>query len=139
MTSGSFAGAEIEDLLRARVDVLLRPRAVGEDAGRLEHDVHTEVAPGKARRVALREHLHLLAAGRDHAVTELDLACERPQHRVVLQELRHRLRVAEVVDRDDLDVGAQLMLRAEEVTADPAEAVDADPGRHGALASVSWG
>jgi hypothetical protein len=48
----------------------------------------------------------------------------------------HRLRVAEVVDRDDLDVGAELLLCAEEVAADPAEAVDAHPDCHAVVASV---
>ena len=48
----------------------------------------------------------------------------------------HRLRVAEVVDRDDLDVRPTLLLRAEEVAADPTEAVDADPDCHASLASV---
>ena len=119
-----------DDLLRARVEVLLRALAVGEEAGRLEHDVDAEVAPRQRGRVALGEHLHLLAAGADDAVAELDLARERPEHRVVPQEVGHRLRVAEVVDRDDLDVRAELLLRAEEVAADPAEAVDADPGCH---------
>ena len=33
---------------------------------------------------------------------------------------------AQVVDRDDLDVGARAPVRAEEVAADAAEAVDAD-------------
>ena len=139
MKSGSFAGAEISDLLRPGVEVLLRACAVGEEAGRLEHDVHPEVAPRQTGRVALGEHLHLLAARLDDAVAELDVPRERPEDRVVLEEVCHRLRVAEVVERDDLDVCAELLLRAEEVPADPAEAVDADAGCHAVLASVVSG
>jgi hypothetical protein len=51
----------------------------------------------------------------------------------------HRIRVAEVVEGDDLDVGAELLLRPEEVAADPAEAVDADPDCNAVLASVVLG
>ena len=61
---------------------------------------------------------------------------ERPEHRVVLEEVRHRLRVAEVVRSDDLDVGPALELGAEEVPPDPAEAVDPDANRH-SLSPVS--
>ena len=129
-------GGRDEDLLRAGVEVLLCALAAGEEPGRLEHDVDAEVAPRKPGGVSLREHLHRLTARLDDPVAERDVACERAEHRVVLQEVGHRLRVAEVVERDDLDVGAQLLLRAEEVAADPAEAVDADPGCHALLASV---
>ena len=58
---------------------------------------------------------------------------ERAADRVVLQQERHRVRVAErVVDRDQLDAGllAPGEERPGERPADPAEAVDADPYRH---------
>ena len=56
---GIGRGRRDDDLLRAGVEVLLRPVAVGEEAGRLDHDVDAEVAPRQRRRVALGEHLHL--------------------------------------------------------------------------------
>ena len=59
-----------------------------------------------------------------------DLAGERAQHRVVLQEVRHRGGVAEVVDRDDLHVRAERLLRPEEVPPDAPETVDANANRH---------
>ena len=119
-------------LLRARVEVLLRPFAVGEEPGRLEHDVDAELAPRKRGRVALGQHLDLDVAGADRAVADLDLLAERPERRVVVQQMRHGLRVAEVVRRDDLEVAAALQMRTEEVAADPAESVDAHPNlRHG--------
>ena len=77
---------------------------------------------------------HLLAGRAQDAVGELDLARERAERGVVAQEVRHRLRVAEVVQRDDVEVGAERVLRAEEVPSDPAEAVDADANAH--LSSV---
>ena len=63
----------------------------------------------------------------------LDLAVERAELRVVLEQVRHRLRVAEVVRGDDLDVRLALELRPEEVAPDPAEAVDAHTNRHSLL------
>ncbi len=72
-----------------------------------------------------------MAADADDAVAGLDRQVERAEHRVVLQQVRHRLRVADVVRGHDLEVAAALELGAEEVPADPAEAVDPDPGlRH---------
>ena len=122
-----------DDLLRARVEVLLRARAVGEEARRLEHDVDAEVAPRKRRRIALGEHPHLLAGRAQDAVGELDLALERAEVRVVAEQVGHRLRVAEIVERDDLDVGPERLLRTEEVPPDAAEPVDADANAHSVL------
>jgi hypothetical protein len=47
----------------------------------------------------------------------------------------HRLEVAEVVDGDDVDVGALLLGGPEEVPSDPTEPVDTDPYRHVCLLS----
>ena len=55
---------------------------------------------------------------------------QHPEHRVVLQEVRHRLERPEVVDGDEVDVGATLLGGPEEVAADAAEAVDADANGH---------
>ena len=130
VTSGSVAGAEITTFFAPASRCFCAPFAVGEEAGRLEHDVDAEVAPGKCRRIALGEDPHLLAGRLQDAVGELDLALERAERRVVAQEVRHRLRIAEVVQRDDLEVGAERVLRAEEVPPDAAEAVDADANAH---------
>ena len=130
--SGSVAGAEITTFFAPAVEMLLCPFAVGEEPGRLEHDVDAQLAPWKRGRVALGQHLDVDVAGADRAVTDLDLLPERPERRVVAQQMRHGLRVAEVVRRDDLEVAAALQMRTEEVAADPAESVDAHPYlRHG--------
>ncbi len=100
-------GRRDDDLLRARVEVLLGTFAIGEEARRLEYDVDAEVAPRERARVALREHPNLLAGRAKRPVGELDLTLERAECRVVAQEVRHRLRVAEVVQRHDLEVGAE--------------------------------
>ena len=104
---GIGGGRGDDDLLRAGVEVLLRALALGEEAGRLEHDVDTEVAPRDRAGIALGEQLDLLAAGADDAVAELDVAGERAEVRVVLEQVRHRRLVAQVVRGDDLDVAAR--------------------------------
>ena len=123
-------GRRDEDLLRAGVEVLLGALAVGEDAGRLDHHVDAEVAPGERRGIALAQHLQLLPTRAERAVGELDLARERPQVRVVAEQVGHRLRVAEVVQGDDVDVRPERLLRPEEVSADAPEPVDADANPH---------
>ena len=132
--SGSVAGAEITTFFAPASRCFCAPSRSGEEPGRLEHDVHAEIAPRQRGGIALREHAHLLAGRAEDAVGELDVALERAERRVVAQEMRHRLRVAEVVQRDDLEVGAERVLRAEEVPPDAAESVDADANAH--LSSV---
>ena len=113
-----------DDLLRARVDVLLAACAVSEEAGGLDRDVDFEVTPRQVRGILLRQHPQLVLADLDRGVADLDVLAERPQCGVVPQQMRHRLQVAEVVRRHDLEVAAALEERAEEVPPDPPEAVD---------------
>ena len=61
-----------DDLLRARVEVLLRRLALREEPGRLDRDVDAELAPRQLGRVALGEELDLVAADPDEAVAGLD-------------------------------------------------------------------
>ena len=112
--SGSFAGAEIEHLLRAGLEVLRSALAVGEEAGRLDDDVHSEIRPRKRLRVALAEHLEGVALHADLAVRDLD-AFEPAVRGVVVQQVREDLRRGEIVHRDDLEVSATLDVRANEV------------------------
>ena len=93
-----------DHLLRARVEVLLRVVPLGEEAGRLDHDVDAEVAPRQVGRIALLEDLDLLAVDRDRAAALGDLAGEPPEDRVVLQEVGEGRVVGDVVDRDDVEV-----------------------------------
>jgi hypothetical protein len=119
-----------DDLLRTGVEMLLRPVTAREEARRLEHDIDAELTPRQGSRVTLGEHLHLLPTRIDHAVTERDFPRERAERRVVLQEMCHRGGITEVIDRDDLHVCAERLLRAEEVPPDAPEAVDANTNRH---------
>ena len=126
------------DLLRAGVEVLLRAVTLGEEAGRLEYHIDSEVTPRDCTGIAFREELDLLPRGVDRAVPRVDVTVERPERRVVLEEVRHRRLVAEVIGRHDLDLAAPLQLGAEEVPTDPAEAVDPYANRHPVLTPVSY-
>ena len=134
------AGRADDDLLRARVEVRLRLRGVGEEAGRLDDDVGAEVGPRQRARIALGEHLDRRPVHDQPVVRRLDGARVRSEDRVVLQELCERLGVRQVVDGDPLDVCTGGLGGAEDVAADPAEAVDPHAyGHQGRVLSLaSW-
>src|SRR5262249_6737230 len=90
-------------------------------------DLDAEFRPREVGRVALGDELDLVPVDGDRVVTRLDRYVEIAEHRVVLEQMRHRLRVADVVRGHDLEVAALLELGAQEVPADAAEAVDALP------------
>ena len=114
-----------DHLLRARGEVLGGAVAAGEDAGRLEHDVDAEVLPRQLRRILDRQHLELVAVDGDSFAAGLDVGVQVAEHRVVLEQMRERGGVGEIVDRDEIDVlGAQR--RAHDVAPDAAEPVDPD-------------
>ncbi len=120
-----------DDLLGATVvDVGARLGGVGEEAGRLDHDVDVELGPLQVRGVALREDLDDLLADLDLAVGGGDVGVEDTEDRVVLEQVREDRDVGQVVDADDLDVEAGGAHGAEEVAADAAEAVDAYANSH---------
>ena len=131
--SSPLAGALMITFLAPASMCALAFVGVGEDAGALEHDVDAEVAPRQRRRVLLGEDLDLAAVDDDRARRRrVDVAVVGAVGRVVLEQERVHLGVDEVVDRDDLDVRGALDERLERLAADPAEAVDADAGGHGA-------
>ena len=122
------------DLLRARRDVLGRVVALGEEAGRFEDDVDAEVLPGQLGRVAHREHLELVAVDRDGVFSRFDLRVQVAEHRVVLEQVRQRRRVGEIVHRDEIDV-LVAERGAHDVAADAAEAIDANLHSHRTVTS----
>ena len=125
--SGSVAGAEMTTFFAPASRCFCADSRVGEEAGRLDRDVDAELAPRQLRGIALGHELDLVVAGPDEAVAGLDREVERAEHGVVLQQVGHRLRIRDVVRRDELEVAAALEGSPEEVPADPAEAVDPDP------------
>lgn len=119
-----------DDLLSATVEVGLGLLAVGEEAGGLHDDLDAQVTPGQVGGVALSEHLDVLAVDGDAILVVGDLAVETTEDRVVLEQVGQGLVVRQVIDGDNLDVGALLEGGAEEVAADPAEAVNTNAGGH---------
>ena len=111
--------------------------AGGEQAGRLDHDVDSELLPRQRGGVALGEHPELLPVDLQRAVERAHRARVGTEDRVVLEQMRKRLRIGQVVDGDPLDVG-RLGTRlggAEHVAADPAESIDCDAYGHPCCAS----
>ncbi len=142
--SSSLGRRGDDDLLGAGVQVALGLGGVGEDAGGLDDDVDAQVAPRQRGRAFLDlERLDLGAADDDGVVAfEADVLGVAAQDRVELQQVRQAGVVGEVVDRDDLDVGALALglLRREgpvEVASDAAEAVNANPDGHLCLPFVA--
>ena len=119
-----------DDLLGATGDVGLGLGRVGEEAGGLDDDVGSDGGPVQGGGVALGPGLERRAVVRDRVVVIRDVALETTEDRVVLEQRGERLVVGEVVDPDDLDVGARGQNGPEEVAADAAEAVDAYANSH---------
>src|SRR6185503_6386374 len=119
-----------DDSRRAALEVGRRLVAVGEDAGRLDHDVHPDVAPRQRLGIALGEDLHGRRANGDALTSDLDLVVEDAVRAVVLEEMGVDLRRREVVDRHHLDVGSRLAGGPEEVPPDASETIDADANGH---------
>ena len=59
-----------------------------------------------------------------------DLVRKHAKHRVVLQQVCHLLQRTQIVDSDEIDVGAALLGGAEEVAADSTKAIDTDTNSH---------
>ena len=130
--SSPLAGAEMMTFLGASGDVLASARRIGEEAGRLNDDVGADLGPRQAAGVALREHgKTLLALDRDLTIAGDDVLAEPTKDAVVLEQVRERLRVRQVVDGNDLDISSGSLHGTVEVAADAAKAIDTN-------ANSSW-
>ena len=113
--SGFFAGAVMMTFFAPAARCLAAASRFGEEAGRLEHDVDAEVLPRQLRRVLDRQDLELVLVDRDAVALGRDVRLQVAEDRVVLEQVRERLRVGEIVDRDDIDaaspMAARMMLR----------------------------
>ena len=107
---------------------------LGEDPGRLDHHVDAQVLPRQRRRVPHRQTLEPLAVDHDVLVGRRHVIGQPTQDRVVLQQVRQRLVVGDVVHRHDLDVRRPRRIlrvhRPPEVAADPPEPVHAHSHGH---------
>jgi hypothetical protein len=122
---------------RAGFDVRCYLLTLTEPPRAFEHDVDAEVAPRQPARLLLTQDLDWPASDVDRTIEDLHFAGKSAVDGVVAQQVRVGLRRPEIVDRRDLVIKASGLLDASEhQSADPAEAVDADPGRHGIPPSI---
>jgi hypothetical protein len=119
-----------EHPLGAGVEV--RPCGIrgSEAAGGLEYEFDLELGPREIRGLSLGQHADAAPVDHEGVAVDLDGALEAAERGVVAQQVRERLRLREVVDGDDLEVGVALREGAEHAASDAAEAVDRDAG-HG--------
>ena len=105
--------------------------ALGEETAALEHQIDAELLPRELGGIALRDHTHRLPVEADAVLLRPHVAAERAVHRVVLEEMRERLRVGDVVHGDELEP-ALVEAGAQDVSADAPETIDASTDRrHG--------
>src|SRR5262249_50064973 len=128
-----FLGRGGDDhLLGARLDMRRGGGAGGEPPGGLDHDLHAEVAPREQFRFPFGEYLYRLIADGDGIAGDRHRLRQGAEHRVVLEQMRHRLDVAEVVRGHDLDTAVTPggVQGPPETPADPPEPVDTNSNGH---------
>ena len=120
------------DALRAAAQVRAGLGLAREQPGAFEHEVDAQLAPRQLRRVALGQHLDAIAVDDQRIAFHLHLAGELAVHAVVARQVRVGLRVAQVVERDDLDflLAVRLVQRAQDIATDAAVAIDSDFDGH---------
>src|SRR5438552_2071688 len=99
--------------------------AVGEGSAALGHEPDAERLPGELGGVALGKDADRAPFDDEAVLLGADLLAKGPVHGIVLQQVRERLRVRDVVDRHELE---RLVAQAgaQNVPADASETVDPD-------------
>ena len=129
--------ARDDDLLRAGLDVSACELAGLEDARGFHDDLHAQLAPGKVVGVALGKDLHGIAVGNKAVFGDLNRVKGTSMNGIVLEQMRHRRDVAQVVHGDNLDRGI-FHHRAERQAPDATETVDAYLDCHANLLSKDY-
>ena len=96
-------------------------------ARRLHHDLHAEVAPRNVGGIGRGENAQRFAVDGDAIVRMADRVRDRVMHRVVLQQIRQRGRIGEIVDGDEFDAGIALERGTQHVASDAPETIDTNP------------
>ena len=133
----ALRGARDDDLLRAGLDVSACELAGLEDARGLNDDFHAQLAPGKVVGVALGKNLHGITVGHEALFGDLNRVEGTSMNGIVLEQMRHRGDVAQVVHGDNLDRGI-FHHRAERQASDATETVDAYLDCHANLLSKDY-
>jgi hypothetical protein len=109
----SLLGAEQDDLLRARGQMLAGGVLVEEEAGGFDDDIGADFVPLEAGRIAFLRQADALAIDHQRVAVHRDVALEAAMHRVVLQHVREVVGLEQVIDADDFDVAEILQCRAQ--------------------------
>ncbi len=112
--------------------MLFRVGALGEESGGLHYDFCAYRGPIQLRGILHLEYLEALPFHRDAVVGMGDVMGKIAQHGIVLQQMRERFSVRNVVHGDELDI-LVVERRAHDVASDAAEAIDADFDGHSFL------
>src|SRR6516164_8761349 len=109
--------------------MLLRFRPLRKQSGRLYYDIRTHPRPVDFRGILDLKYLEASTLDADRVVGVRNPLRQVSEDRVVLQQVRQRLRVRDVVYRDELQV---LVVDgcAQDIASDTAEAVDSNLDWH---------
>src|ERR1700736_5453805 len=110
----------VHDALGARL------LSIGEQPGRLHHNVDAQLAPGQPLRISFSENLDRFSIDDDAVRVRRDGARVATENAVVQQEVRKRIRGGDVIDGHDVESVGSLPCRTQHGTPDPPETVDAD-------------
>jgi hypothetical protein len=112
--------------------MFLRSRLVEKQTGGFDDDVGTDFIPFQFSRVLDRSQADFFAVHHQCGARDRYLALEFAVHRVVAQHVGEVVRLQQVVDADDFDIGKILHRCAKYHATDTPEPVDADLDCHDA-------
>ena len=118
-----------DDFLHRSAEMFLRVGAFGEKAGGFHDDFRANRGPIELGGILHAKNLEALSFHGDAVVRVSDLVGQIAQHGIILQQMRERFCVRNVIHRDKLDV-LVVDSRAHDVASDAAEAVDPDLDGH---------
>ena len=105
--------------------------ACGEDAGAFQSDIDAFFLPRQFSRVANSVNLDRSVADVDGVASDFHFLWKTTMNAVIAQKMRVSFHWAEIIDRNDLNVGAaRLDDSAEDITADAAKTVNCDANCH---------
>src|SRR5579862_8316920 len=122
-------------LLHRPADVLASLRAGSEKTGGLDHDIRAHRSPVESGRIFHAKHFETLAVHGDRVVRMRHFIRKIAEYGIVLQEVRERFRVGNIVHRYDLDRRIA-QRRTKDIAADASETVDSHFHWHSSSGSL---
>src|SRR4029077_19450050 len=126
---GAVGGSGDDNFFHGRAQMLLGIGAFGEEAGGFDDDVRADGGPIDFGGILHFENFEAAAIDGDGVFSIRDVVRQIAEDGVVLQEVRERLRVGDVVDGNELNV-LVVDRGAHDVATDAAEAVNAGLDGH---------